>query len=457
MNLKLTSILLIFLLNVPVLSGQSRFSRAEVIADIDSLIATLKRVHYNPYLHISESSFDDNVKDIKRSLKDSVAFKACLLNLYKITASLHDGHSMPAIVQPVLVPELQTNTFLPFRFIFDAQAVYISGSDYKNSGIPYGSRIRTINNVPVEQAAKEYQMLLGGSENFRREIVTRLMGYFLFLHGVYPPYTITYTTPQKKTGTLALKEGVNFMEMLQKSMPHLNGANEYRILEEKIAYLSYTSMDGDLNAWGLYLDSLFNDIRAKGIKTLCIDVRNNSGGNSLFNNYLLAYITKNKFLQASGKSWRISDDYKKYQRENGNSNTEYQSRTNGSVWDSENCTPAENPVIADSIFNGKTYLLTGAFTYSSANMLADAFKTFHVGSIIGEATGEYTNDFGEVMTVSLPNSKIRVQLTTSFEFGADCNKKGYRTVQPDISIVPSLEDKLSGTDKALLYLLKTDN
>jgi hypothetical protein len=453
MNNKIALTIFTFFLSVSVLLGQNNISRKEAIADIDTLISTLERVHYNPYLHISKQTFDFKVKSIIQSLKDSIPFKDFILSLYSLTASLQDGHCMPAIVQPAIVPELKNNNFLPFSFIFYADDVYISKSDYEILGIPFGSKIKSINNISLVNAKKEFQTFFGGSENFTQEMSNRLMGYFLFLKGVQPPFIITFTTQLNNDKTIILDAGVMFTEMMQKSMPHIKGKNEYRIIDDKIAYLNYISMNGDLYEWGEFLDSLFKDIQEKEIKALCIDVRNNSGGNSLFNNFLLAYITDKEFLQSSGKSWKVSYDYKNYQLANGIINSEYQSKENGSIWTYENCDPIENLVTVDSIFNGKVYLLTGAFTFSSANMLADAFKTFRIGTIIGEATGEFTNDFGEVMPIVLPNSKIKIQLTTSFEFGADCNKNEFHTIIPDIIVKPTLKNKLSEIDEVLAYLL----
>jgi hypothetical protein len=46
-------------------------------------------------------------------------------------------------------------------------------------------------------------------------------------------------------------------------------------------------------------------------------------------------------------------------------------------------------------------------------MLADAVKQYKLATLIGEPTGESTNDFGEVYTMELPNSKVKVQVTTA--------------------------------------------
>ncbi|GAA4449519.1 hypothetical protein GCM10023092_03880 [Rurimicrobium arvi] len=433
-------------------TGQQKLSKILALQDIDSLVATLETIHYNPYLHITKTAFHKNVTEIKHSIPDTIEFKDYLLKLYKITASLQDGHAMPAIVQPALRSELVGANFLPLKLVVDNKKVYAGSRGIFS--LPPDAQIKHINGLSLEKSLLELEQLLGGSKNFTQEMAAKLLSYFLFLQGVQPPFTIEYITSTKQTKKDKINNGITFIEMIHISMPHLKEQNSFRVMSHEGAYLNFISMNGDLQQWGSFLDSAFIEMRAMEIKNLYIDIRNNSGGNSLFGNYLLAYLTKEKFLFSSGKCWKISARMKQYQQQNGSFNKEYQSRETGTNWCYDKCIPEENPVIADSIFNGKVYLLTSPFTFSSANMLADAFKTFHLGTIIGESTGEYTNDFGEVMQFELPNSKIKIQTTTSFEYGADCDKTSFHTVSPDIIIKPSLDDKIRGNDAVMRYLLK---
>ncbi|WP_394801084.1 S41 family peptidase [Chryseobacterium gleum] len=100
-------------------------------------------------------------------------------------------------------------------------------------------------------------------------------------------------------------------------------------------------------------------------------------------------------------------------------------------------------------------MLTGPFTFSSANLVADGMKQYKLAELVGEPTGEYTNDFGEAFMFTLPKSKIQMRSTSSMSFGADCNTSSYTPVVPDILIVPTLQDKINGIDKPLEYILKT--
>lgn len=87
-------------------------------------------------------------------------------------------------------------------------------------------------------------------------------------------------------------------------------------------------------------------------------------------------------------------------------------------------------------------------------MIADGAKQFKLAEIIGQPTGENTNDFGETYVFSLPGSTVKMQTTTSFDYGADCNKNIHQPVMPDKTITYTLHDRIYEKDKALEYLLK---
>lgn len=107
------------------------------------------------------------------------------------------------------------------------------------------------------------------------------------------------------------------------------------------------------------------------------------------------------------------------------------------------------------LFTGKVYLITGPLIFSSANMLADGVKEYHMATVIGQPTGENTNDFGEGYQVELPNSKLKIQTTTTFDLGVDCDPNTSHAVIPDILIEPSMKDKINKSDRVISYILQT--
>lgn len=104
-------------------------------------------------------------------------------------------------------------------------------------------------------------------------------------------------------------------------------------------------------------------------------------------------------------------------------------------------------------FKGKHCFLIGPYTFSSANFLADAIKTFSLSTLIGESTGELTNDFGEQVEFQLTNSKSYFFVPTTYDIGASKNDSIMTPVMPDIVS----ED--NSLETAIIYLTekKTNN
>ena len=154
-----------------------------------------------------------------------------------------------------------------------------------------------------------------------------------------------------------------------------------------------------------------------------------------------------------GRRGKISEGYKHYLLANGDSTNQYLQKQTGSIWELGNCKAQHPRFKKKNVFTGKVYVLTGPFTFSSANMLADGVKQFKLAEIVGEPTGEDTNDFGEAYSFTLPRSKIKIQTSTSFDFGAACDKKTQTPVVPDKLVPRTLADRIQEKDRAMEYVL----
>ncbi len=92
------------------------------------------------------------------------------------------------------------------------------------------------------------------------------------------------------------------------------------------------------------------------------------------------------------------------------------------------------PVKQRNFFMGKTCFLIGPNTFSSANFLADAIKTYKLSTLIGLATGEYTNDFGEQLKFTLPNTNSYIFVSSTYDIGANGNSSIFEPVYPDFMV-----------------------
>ena len=100
-------------------------------------------------------------------------------------------------------------------------------------------------------------------------------------------------------------------------------------------------------------------------------------------------------------------------------------------------------------FTGRARLavLVGPATFSSAMMNALTLRRNLGAQLIGEPLGEKPNSYGEVRTMTLPNSQVTIQYSTKFfrlERSGDP-----MTVEPDITVTQTLADFLAGRDAVL--------
>ena len=96
---------------------------------------------------------------------------------------------------------------------------------------------------------------------------------------------------------------------------------------------------------------------------------------------------------------------------------------------------------------GPVYALIGAATFSSGLMAAVDLRDDLHATLVGSAPGEKLNSYGEVMTFTLPNSKLVVQYSTKYFRLAKAG--GPADLNPDIAAPPTLADALTGRDAAL--------
>ena len=86
-------------------------------------------------------------------------------------------------------------------------------------------------------------------------------------------------------------------------------------------------------------------------------------------------------------------------------------------------------------------------------MLAAAFKCYRMGTVIGEETGEPLTNFGDDIFVTLPNTRLLARCSHK-KFVLACGSNGSNVVIPDVEIIPSKEDILSGRNASVEYVLK---
>lgn len=155
------------------------------------------------------------------------------------------------------------------------------------------------------------------------------------------------------------------------------------------------------------VENMFREVKEKGIDNVCVDLRNNGGGNSLVADEFIHYLDTDTY-RTWGQDWRL-----------------------GKFLISSEGETKKNEGYQELLFDGNVYVLTSVYTFSSAMDFAMLIKDNDLGTIIGEASGNLPGGYGDIAVFKLPNSGLVMQVST---------KKWYRvdTENPDEFIEPDI-------------------
>ncbi len=408
---------LALLLSVPAMA-QRMLSREQAEADIDSLLYTIGEVHPNMFAVCNQGELLQMADSVKRALPDSLSNLELYKRIAPLVTCIGDGHTSLSIpYEHLLLPEYK---MLPLR-------MHVT-TDYRlwvdrciDSLLPESTEVLAINGIPAKQLIESMLPHVSGEREFYRiDMLGRSLSvlYELLYHA--PEHKVDYRLPNKKEGSITL-QGVN-NEQLRMRLPKRKQAQNtqaysFRLLEDKrTAIMDFRSFS-DPEGMRLFADSMFTTLREKGIDRLIIDVRENGGGNSVVGDILLQYLSPRPFAQMGKTLMRITPTT---QRLNPRTKQFSPGWFYWSIEDNE-AGLLQPHTRQQGHFSGKTILLTGHHTFSSAASFAWAFKHFGMGRVVGEETGGMNVCFGDIISYKLPHSNL--QCSISFKrfwlYGAD--------------------------------------
>lgn len=408
--------------------------------DIGQLINTFDRVHYNPYFHLTPEELRSKKKELLNNWeKDSISFKQFMVTGMKLSAMMSGGHSNMYWKNENIMPEIKSHYYLPFsgRLIDSTQTFIVTSSHI--SDIKVGMQIKTINGISIVELFKECMSYTGGIEAYKIAYTEKVFPLYLFFNETLKaPYSVERYNSSEIISTkgLDVNELSKFLNSAQVQMDY-----SFEVLDDEIGLISYNSCN-NYKKFDKFLKETFKTIKQENIDKLIIDIRENGGGDSGLNDLLLSYITTKPYQQSSGRYWKVSEESKKAYSENkGYSRmfgedfmTQYMNTPNQEVIANIDSTVLTHPIKPKYFFQGKSCILIGPSTFSSANFLADAVKTYNITKLIGTPTGEYTNDFGEQISFTLPNSGSLVFISSTYDIGANRNASILEPVYPDILV-----------------------
>jgi len=433
----------VILLMIFRINPSQSFTKEQIISDIDYAVNMLEEVHPDPYSIISKEDFYLKVDFIKQTLSETVSEKEAHRTISKIYALIEDGHTGSS---PLLkLPRLK---FLPYKFKIMNERIYVVRTFGYRNVIPVNSEIITINGMTSQQYIQEASQLFGWESLSWRN--SRLQLPFMFdLWDDCRNYKIIFKTPEGKTKTIRTSGGLfSLLDMGRSELNQTAGNSyyQYKSLSDSIGFIEFNSFS-DLEKFRIFLDTTFTTIQNENVKHLIIDIRKNGGGNSSLGDEIMQYISKTDFRQFDISHIKISSELLNAKRFEWLDSVERKAGT-VLIYTSPLIELRENPLR----FTGKTYLLVGGNTFSSASAFTSAFQCFEVGTVIGSETGGVTVAFGDMYGYKLPETKLDMGISHKKFFQA-CGVDNRRGVIPDYIVENSIEDEANSFDRVLEFTL----
>jgi C-terminal processing protease CtpA/Prc len=291
----------------------------------------------------------------------------------------------------------------------------------------------------------------------------------LLMHGLSAPYQVRVQAADGAERSVDL-EGVTREGIAQRFRSNLGQVGNakgpayhgftYRVLEPGIGYVNLRTLGGDLQQFQKDAAAMFKQVAVDHNSKLIIDLRQNGGGDSRLADELLRHFTTTPYRMYSRKDWKMSAEYRAYLKTFIASPIrwlplEHLSSQGRELFDGPNGKMViqeeklTTPKRAEPYFTGKVYLLIGPRTFSSASDLADAAKTYHLATLVGDETGGRPNTFGEGYQFLLPHSGFVTQVSLAYFLRASGDAADHRGVIPDILVRPAREDLRTGKDVVL--------
>jgi len=442
---------------------ERQFTKNELVADVKYLVSTISDVHPDMYHAISKKDYGRLTAKVISRLHDGMTERQAWQVIAPLIGSLNEGHSNLNYPED-LVRNLKNGSPLLIPVIvreFDGKHLIVRADGSAENLLLAGDKIISINGITALQLVDSLSTGSGGLLLWRANDVCRNFAVYTYMYNISAPYHITYLRGDK-TDSVTLK-AVSFTDYAGNikaraaKLPAApkNPAWSFSRPNNGSAYLAVNSLTGKPDAFKYFLDSVFTNLKQNSVNKLIIDLRQNGGGNSALGELLLGYITDKSFRMAGGVKWKISSQYKEQLRQHNDSPglknmAYYMDGKNGDILSNTGDKP-QKPAVNNLLFKGKVLVMIGPKTFSSANMLANTIQDYKLATLIGTPSGEPANDYGELISVKLPNTGFTFTTSTKQFIRANGDAKDQHTVLPDYVVY---DDPRTAVDEVLEYAIK---
>ncbi|PRY44250.1 peptidase S41-like protein [Spirosoma oryzae] len=457
----------------------------QLLADFDTFRRIYQTANSGLYRYRSKKNIDSVFAANRKQIRPGATVLDLYQRLYAVTdytGSLHSDNYLPARIDSLLKSEV---SFFPHPVKIIDGALLINTT---HGTLPVGSRLLAINGQHVSDVLGrlgKYATTDGYNKTGKSFLISQHFAWYYRLdYGPCSTYDLTYLAPGRTDTSRCRIPAVAYSNCQKAfaqrySLPLEKDLPAYELtLIDSLATACVTVRTFDLDhkqekEYRRFLDSTFRLLnRRPDIRSLIVDVRQNSGGNDPNDLLLYSYLARQRFREnkraytifrnvplpayfveeTAGERQELADELR----------TEHYARARQGKYylrTKENPRWLPNP----NRFRGKLVLLIGPQTASAGSLFASLVRSDPEAVVIGEETmgGYYGHTGHESVAYRLPYTQIRVKFSI-IDLDQDVRVLPFiprgRGVFPDYTIKETKESFLRNHDTVLdftLQLIKT--
>lgn len=480
--------------------------------DVDYTYKKLQKMQPALYWYISKEKLDFKFDSLKTTITKPLTSYEFYTKLTPVVNEVRQGH-LNIFPNTKIYSKKETQElakkgmgpFSQFEFMMFDDKLYVAKNNSIDSTIVVGSEIVSIDSVPTAKLLKEYRKLMtsdGFNTTFyKHHLPKKFSAFYVYQNGVKDSlfYEFKFNDSTKNVWITRKKIAQSketakdsvVKKLTKEEKKKIALANKNKTIQNsKLGYdpakkefqrsLTFIEKDSSIAVlkiksfsignYKLFYKEAFKQIKDNNATTLILDLRGNPGGRLSEINQLYSFVTDSAiaFVDKSevvSKTSFLKRDYFgggivantiktivyplyasyiliKVKKED---NKYYFSTTENKV----------NP-LPENRFKGKMYVLIDGGSFSASSIISSNLKGSKRAIFVGEETGGAYNGTvaGQMPIVELPNSKVKIRvglMKIAAHYKTDEEGHGIR---PDIEIIPTLEDKISGNDPEMNWIFQ---
>jgi len=414
----------------------------------------LEKENPNLYLYINKKELNQKFDSLRNTINQPLTSIALYVKLLSVLSYIGDGHLTVNIDMSKLTPDdiaflkkpVLQHPIYQFAYRIIANRLFIIKNMSVDSMINEGTEILSINEMPAAKlidSLSQYITSDGYNTTYKR---------FLMNGGLFAErYRFLY--PKKEPLNFQLKsiKGTQLLTLNAFQKPGYDSSGvaplpttEYKLLtaDSNIAYLKLRSFFNGEKFAGYR--GIFADIQKRGLKTLIIDLRGNTGGETGWASSLYSFLidTPTYFYRLPAE---ITQQKLLYD------NTKIRHWVKGAA-------AFKYPIVTPdtSIYKGKIYVLINGGSFSATSLLAANLRRLKDVTFVGEETGGSKNIWtaGVIKNRTLPATKLLLSYGVVPAYFGDISEIDGHGLMADVPVTYNIEDYLKKKDLELEWVLR---